>query len=80
MPTLDRATLDHQLDELEASLPALIAETRAEDVMEAFAGIADEILERASPEDCRHVDGRINCILHQAGLVPGDEDEPCDDA
>jgi len=80
MPCLDRATLDRQLDELEASLPALIAETRPEDVMEAFAGIADQILEHASAEDCRHVDARISCMLHQAGLVPGDESEPCDDS
>jgi hypothetical protein len=80
MPYLDRATLDRQLDELQAQLPQLIAETEPEHLMDAFAGIADEILERASPEDCRHVDARINCMLHEAGLVPGDDGEPCDDA
>lgn len=80
MRYLDRATLDRQLDELQAQLPQLIAGTEPEHVMDAFAGIADEILERASAEDCRHVDARINCMLHEAGLVPGDDEEPCDDA
>lgn len=78
MPFLDRAILDRQLDELEASLPQLIAETEPENVLEVFAAVADEILWYASPEDCRHVDGRIDCMLHKAGLVPGDPDEPCD--
>ncbi|MDH5834236.1 hypothetical protein [Luteimonas kalidii] len=77
---IDRATLDHQLDELEARLPQLIAETEPDHLMDAFAGIADEMLEHASAEDCGHVDTRINRILHEAGLVPGDDEEPCDDA
>jgi hypothetical protein len=78
MPHLDRTTLDHQLDELEARLPGLIAETEPDRLLEAFTGIADEILHRASPDDCPHVDARIACMLHKAGLVPGDEEEPCD--
>jgi hypothetical protein len=80
MPYLDRATLDRQLDELQAHLPQLIAETDPDHLMDAFAGIADEILEYASEEDCQHVDARVNCMLHEAGLVPGDDEEPCDDA
>jgi hypothetical protein len=78
MRHLDRATLDHQLDQLAAHLPELIADTEPERLMRTFNGIADEILERAAPEDCPHVDARINCMLHEAGLVPGDDDEPCD--
>lgn len=80
MPCLDRPTLDRQLDELEAHLPTLIAETEPECVLEAFAVYANDILDSASAEDCRHVDARLDCMLHKAGLVPGDEDEPCDDA
>lgn len=80
MPHQDRFTLDRRLDELEAQLPSLIAETSPESLMDAFAGIADRIRESAGPEDLAHVDARIDCILHKAGLVPGDDEEPCDDA
>lgn len=71
-----RAELDAELDALEAGLPALLAETQPEDQMEAFAGIADEIREQASIEDADHVWGRLQCMLRDAGLIPGD-DEPC---
>ncbi|WP_298580630.1 hypothetical protein [uncultured Luteimonas sp.] len=80
MPHQDRATIDRRLAELEAQLPTLIAETSPESLIDAFAGIADEIRESAAPADLAHVDARIHCMLHEAGLVPGDEDEPCDDA
>jgi hypothetical protein len=46
--------------------------------MEAFAGNADEIMEAAAPEDRTHVWNRLQCILRDAGLIPGD-DEPCAD-
>lgn len=80
MPHQDRATLDRRLDELAAHMPQLLAETRVEDQMEAFAGIADEIRESAAPADLPHVDSRLSCILHETGLIPGDDGEPCDDA
>src|SRR5690606_4661163 len=60
-----RATLDRQLDELEANLPTLIGETEPECVLEAFAVYANDILDSASAEDCRHVDARLDCILHK---------------
>ena len=78
MPCQDRATLDSRLDELEAGLPKLIRRTKPWCLIDAFAGIADEIRESAGPEDLPHVDARIDCLLHKAGLVPGDPAEPCD--
>lgn len=71
-----RAELDAELDALEAGLPALLAETRPDDQLEAFAGVADEIREQAGPEDEAHVWSRLQCMLRDAGLIPGDE-EPC---
>ena len=71
-----RPELDAALDALEQRLPGIIEKTRPEDVMEAFAGEADPIREAAGPEDAEHVNDRLQCMLRDAGLIPGDE-EPC---
>ncbi len=73
-----RADLDAALEDLERRLPAMLEGTRPEDWLEAFAGEADPIRDAAGPEDLVHVDNRLQCILRDAGLVPGD-DEPCSD-
>jgi hypothetical protein len=71
-----RQELDSAIDALERRLPAMLEETRPEDWMEAFAGEAEPIRDAAGPEDLAHVDSRIQCLLRDAGLIPGD-DEPC---
>lgn len=76
MSKLSREMLDQKLDALAAAIPQLLADTRDECKMEAFAGMADEIREAAAPEDAAHVWGRLQCILREAGLIPGD-DEAC---
>jgi hypothetical protein len=73
-----RAELDTELKQLEEWMPVMMAETPEEWQMEAFAGNADEIMEAAAPEDRTHVWNRLQCILRDAGLIPGD-DEPCSD-
>ena len=64
-----------RIEALRAQMPEILALDES-DQMEAFAGIADEILEDARDEDHQHVWSQLQCILRDAGLVPGD-DEPC---
>ena len=71
-----RAELDAALNALAGKLDSLFADTAPEDWLEAFAGEAEPIRDAAGPEDLAHVDWRIQCILRDAGLIPGD-DEPC---
>ena len=73
-----RAQLDADLARLEAMLPRLIEDTRSEDVLEVFAGEAEPIRDRAGQDDAAHVNNRLQCMLRDAGLIPGD-DEPCSD-
>ncbi len=73
-----RAELDTALCVLEADLPAMLEQTRPEDWLEAFAAEADPIRDAAGPADAEHVNSRLQCILRDAGLIPGD-DEPCSD-
>lgn len=72
----NRAELDAELDRLAAGMPAMLERTQESDQMEAFAGLADEIRESAGSEDSSHVWSRLQCILRENGLIPGD-DEPC---
>lgn len=76
MDKLTREELDERLDELAGYVPQMMAETDEASHMDAFAGIADEIREQASEEDRAHVWTRLQCILRDSGLIPGDE-EPC---
>ncbi|MGV8959195.1 MAG: hypothetical protein ACOH1V_02250 [Stenotrophomonas sp.] len=79
-PKYSRTELEAALDALAARIDTLVAEadTRQEDVLEEFAGEAEEIEERTAVEDRTFLDSRINCILASAGLIPGDsEGEPC---
>jgi hypothetical protein len=71
-----RPDLDAALDALEQRLPGILENTRPEDWLEAFAGEADPIRDAAGPDDLAHVDDRLQCILRNAGVIPGDE-EPC---
>lgn len=68
--------LDRALDELAGTIQGQLADTRAEDHPDAFAGVADEILDATPLEHRDHVWSRLQCIQREAGLIPGD-DEPC---
>ena len=70
-----RDELDAELERLEKELPALIENTRPEDLIEAFAGHAQPNRDSAG-EHIGHVNSRLQCMLRDAGLILGDE-EPC---
>jgi hypothetical protein len=67
------------LDALEKALPGMVkSDPDAPDFWPLFAGEADVIVDGAAPEDCDYVRGRIDCMLKNAGMIPGeDEGEPC---
>jgi hypothetical protein len=69
-----RKELDSAIDHLGRRLPALLARTREEDWLEAFAAEADPLRDSAALDDVAHVDGRLQCLLRDAGLIPGDEE------
>jgi hypothetical protein len=73
-----RDQLDARIDALAKEMERLTTEQPDSDLIGAFAGIAEEIEEDAGPEDSGHVWSRLQCILRDNGLIPGD-DEPCDD-
>lgn len=73
-----RAELDARIDALAADTERLATEDPGGDRIGAFAGVADAIEADAGPEDAAHVWSRLQCILRDNGLIPGDE-EPCDD-
>ena len=73
-----RAELDAALADLESKLEAMIRDYPDSDLMDAFAGEAEAIEEATGPDDREHVNNRIQCMLRDAGLIPGD-DEPCDE-
>jgi hypothetical protein len=78
MGTKSRAKLDTALAQLEQWMPAMMAETEESSQMDAFAGRAELIQVAAAPDEQEHVWNRLQCILRDAGLIPGD-DEPCSD-
>ena len=71
--TKTREELAIALDKLEARLPAMIAEYQAADLMDAFAREAQLIEQGATLMDSDYVHGRLNGMLRDAGLIPGDE-------
>ena len=72
------AETDAALDELAAELPRIMSDSGEVYLMDEVMGLADVIEERAASEDRSHVRSRVQCILRDAGLIPGD-DEPCAD-
>lgn len=73
-----RQQLDARIDALAADTQRLATEDPDGDLIGAFAGVAEEIEADAGPDDTAHVWSRLQCILRDNGLIPGDE-EPCDD-
>lgn len=74
--TLEEAT--ERLRKLEDELPKMIEEHPEDgDFWSAFAGEADCIVDGA-PDHAEFIQGRRNCMLGAAGLVPSDnEGEDC---
>jgi hypothetical protein len=78
--TWSRERIDIELGRLEHAVPGLLEQyPEAEgDFYQAFAGIADCIVENAGAADCEHVHARISCILSANALIPGEnEGESC---
>lgn len=68
-----------QLDALERKLDVLLKEYPNDaDFWKTFSGETEVILKAASPHDAEYAQGRIDCMLKNAGLIPGeDEGQPC---
>ncbi|GAB3305588.1 hypothetical protein [Luteimonas notoginsengisoli] len=71
-----RAELDARIDALAVETQRLANEDPDSDLIGAFAGVAEEIEADAGDDDHAHVWTRLQCILRDNGLIPGD-DEPC---
>lgn len=74
--TKSRIELAAALDALQARLPSMIAQYDDDQVMEAFAGEAELFETGVAAVDQVFVRDRLQCMLRDAGLIPGD-DEPC---
>lgn len=73
-----RAEVDAELARLEALIPQLVEQYPADEVGEAFAAEAETLREQPPAELAAYVDGRLDCMLASAGLIPGDnEGEAC---
>lgn len=70
------AELVAELDALQSRLPAMITDYDPDAVMEAFAGEAELFETGVDAADRPYVSNRLQCMLRDAGLIPGD-DEPC---
>ena len=70
---MTRQEIDAALELLESRIPHLIATEEADCVMEAFAGEAELIVERAGA-DSVYVRCRLNEMLAEAGLIPNELD------
>ena len=67
------------LDALERHLPELMLANLDEDnFWPQFAGVADSMIDGAQGEEQIYAKGRFDCMLTNAGLIPGEEEgEPC---
>jgi hypothetical protein len=73
-----KAEVDAELDRLERIIPELIAQYEPGEVLEAFAGEAEQLTELPPIGHEAYIRDRISCMLASAGLIPGEtEGEPC---
>ena len=71
--SMSRAQVESMLDGLEAALPGLLERYDTPEMFwPIFSGEADVIKEGCKPEDAEHVRGRIDCMLRNAGMIPGE--------
>lgn len=78
MNKLSHDELTQALDKLASGLEEMVRDYPDSDLMDAFAGQAEVIEARAADEDLPFFRTRVQCMLRDAGLIPGDE-EPCDE-
>ena len=71
-----RSELVACLDDLKKRLIEMIDVYPESDLMDAFAGEAEMIEARTAPDDLNFFHDSVQCMLRDAGLIPGD-DEPC---
>jgi hypothetical protein len=73
--SLDRTQVETMLDGLEASLPGLLERYDTPEMFwPIFSGEADVLKESCNPEDSAYVRGRIDCMLRNAGMIPGEDE------
>lgn len=73
-----REQIDAELARLERRLKDLPEECHPDEVLEAFAGEAECLIEHAPADQVEHIHAMISCMLAAAGLIPGDnEGESC---
>lgn len=73
-----REEIDVELARLERRLQDLPQECHPDEVVEAFAGEAERLVEHAPADQVEHIHATISCMLASAGLIPGDnEGEDC---
>jgi hypothetical protein len=73
-----QAQIDAELERLEKRIPELVASLSPAQVLDAFAAEPESLTVDPPPEQEAYINGRLNCMLAAAGLVPGDpEGEPC---
>lgn len=73
---LPRDLIDEKIDALAKAMATLMRETDEASRIDAFAGLADEILEATCPEDQAHAFDRLQRVLADNGLV-ADVSEGC---
>lgn len=74
----DNPKVKAQLDVLEGKLAGLIAQYPDAGFWNAFASETESIIDHADAHDAAYAQGRIDCMLKNAGMIPGeDEGEPC---
>jgi hypothetical protein len=66
------------LARLERGLKDLPKECHPDEILEAFAGEAECLIEHAPADQVAHIHATIRCILAAAGLIPRDSEEPSD--
>lgn len=71
-----RAELDKLVESMAAEYVAKADTAEPEQLARSLAELQDSIQAQATPEDVPHVWSRLQCVLRDAGLIPGD-DEPC---
>lgn len=71
MNKLSHDELTEALDKLATSLDEMVRDYPDSDLMDAFAGKAEVIEARTSDEDLPFFRTRVQCMLRDAGLIPG---------
>ena len=73
MPTKTRERLTAALDDLEASIPAMLDTCDECDLMEEFAGAAEMVGHDIHHEDREYFAARIDRMLQHNAMISGEE-------